>query len=162
MKRFAALYFLFLALLFTVFYAPASLLSTWVNSMQTEGTLFALNLFLDPGQLQGIDIMINPHYKIIINQACNGVIPILFLYASIWAYPSSLRHKVLWMAIGYAVYFVTNVLRILLVVQAVELEEGSGNFYWSHDIFGNALLMGVGLLLFVSFIRTASKKVKSR
>lgn len=162
MKRFAAHYFLFLALLFSVFYAPTSLLSTWVNNIQTESTLFVLNLFLEPGQLQGIDIMINPHYKIIINQACNGIIPILFLYAAILAYPASLRHKVLWMIIGYVLYFVTNILRILLVVQAVELEEGSANFYWSHDVFGNALLMGVGLLLFVSFIRSSPKKVKSR
>jgi hypothetical protein len=94
MKRFVALYFLFLVLLFTIFYAPTTMLSTLLNDGQTALTLYLLGIFLTPEQLQGIDIWINPHYKIIINKACNGVIPILFLFASILAYPSTLIHKI--------------------------------------------------------------------
>jgi len=75
MKKFIAYYFLFLALLFTFFYADTSLLSTMLNESQTKLTLYLLNIFLEPGQLKGIDIWINPHYKIIINQACNGMDP---------------------------------------------------------------------------------------
>jgi len=159
MKKFVALYFLFLALLFTFFYADTSVISTTLNQEQTQLTLFALNLFLRPEQLQGIDIMINPHYKIIINQACNGIIPILFLWASILAYPSTIPHKILWMGIGYVFFTLVNVFRILFVVYFVEQEGGRSNFYWTHDLFGNALLMMVGLGLFVAFIKTSNRSL---
>jgi exosortase/archaeosortase family protein len=161
MKRFVALYFLYLAILFTLFYADTSVLATLVNDGQTKLTLFFLDLFLAPEQLQGIDIWINPQYKIIINQTCNGMIPILFLFASILAYPSALWHKILWMGIGYVVFLLVNVLRILQVVYFVEQEGGRGNFYWSHDLIGNGLLLAVGLGLFIAFIKTASRTAKS-
>ena len=160
MKQFVTLYFLYLALLFTFFYADISVVSTLMNEGQTKLTLFFLTLFLEPGQLQGIDIWINPHYKIIINQACNGMIPILFFFASILAYPSNIWHKIVWMCIGYVVFSLVNVFRILLVVYFVEQKEGQANFYWSHDLIGNALLMGVGLSLFVLFIKTGQTKDK--
>lgn len=157
MKRFIALYFLFLAILFTLFYADTNIFSTTLNKGQSTLTLTLLDLFLDSGQLKGIDIWINPHYKIIINQACNGMIPILILFASILAYPSSLGHKLFWMATGYVLFSLVNVLRILMVVYFVEQKEGQANFYWSHDFFGNALLMGVGLGLFITFIKTSRR-----
>ncbi|WP_295419936.1 exosortase/archaeosortase family protein [Sulfurovum sp.] len=155
MKRFAALYFLYLALLFVFFYAPTSALSTLLNEGQTKLTLFLLGLFLEPGQLKGIDIWVNPHYKIIINQACNGMIPILFLFASILAYPSSVLHKLLWLLIGYIVFSVVNIMRLLFVSYATQTGNGQEEFYWSHDLVGNALLMLTGLGLFIAFIKTA-------
>ena len=158
MKKFIALYFLFLALLFTLFYADTSVISNALNQEQTQLTLYFLNIFLEPGQLKGIDIWINPHYRIIINQACNGIIPVLFLWASILAYPSTVWHKILWMGIGYLLFTFVNVLRIVLVVYFVEQEGGRGNFYWSHDLLGNSILMAVGLGLFIVFIQTSSRK----
>ncbi len=161
MKRFIALYFLFLAILFTFFYADTSIVSNFLNEGQTKLTLFFLAMFLEPNQLKGIDIWINPHYKIIINQACNGMIPILFLFAAILAYPSGKVHKIVWMLIGYVFFSIMNVMRILLVVYFVEGGGGSGNFYWSHDLLGNSLLMLLGLGLFISFIKTSKKIVKN-
>jgi exosortase/archaeosortase family protein len=161
MKRFIALYFLFLAILFTFFYADTSAMSTFLNDGQTKLTLFGLDLFLKPEQLKGIDIWINPHYKIIINKACNGVIPILFLYASILAYPSNVGHKILWMLLGYVLFSVVNVLRILLVVYVTEAGKGQEDFYWSHDLMGNTLLMLTGLGLFIAFIKTSSKTINT-
>ena len=160
MKQFVALYFLYLSILFIFFYAETSIVATLVNEGQTKLTLFFLDMFLAPEQLQGIDIWINPHYKIIISQACNGMIPILFLFASILAYPSTLWYKIFWMSIGYVLFSLVNVFRILLVVYFVEQEGGSGNFYWSHDFMGNALLMVVGLGLFIAFIKTSSRAAK--
>jgi len=162
MKRFIVLYFLFLAILFTFFYAHTNPLSTYVNESQTALTLAMLGLFLDPVQLQGIDIWINPHYKIIINHACNGMIPILFLFASILAYPSGTWQKLFWMIVGYAVFSVVNVWRILLVVYFVEQKEGRGNFYWSHDLLGNTILMITGLTLFILFIKMSKDQKPSR
>jgi exosortase/archaeosortase family protein len=161
MRRFIALYFFFLGILFVLFYAPTSQMSQILNDMQTTLTLSALNLFLEPNQLKGVDIWINPYYKIVITQACNGVIPILFLYASIMAYPATLKHKVLWMFLGYILFFVVNIVRILLVVYVTENGKGQGDFYWSHDLVGNILLMLTGLGLFIAFIKTASQSVKN-
>ena len=161
MKRFIALYFLWLAILFTFFYAETSAVSIFLNEGQTRFTLFFLDMFLTPGQLKGIDIWINPYYKIIINQACNGMIPILFFFASILAYPSVLSHKLVWIFIGYVLFSVLNVIRILLVVYFVKGEGGRGNFYWSHDLLGNALLMLLGLGLFILFIKTSERISKN-
>jgi len=144
-----------------LFYAPTSSISILLNDGQTSLILFLLEFFLKPEQLQGIDIWINPHYKIIISKACNGVIPILFLFASILAYPSSVGHKILWMLMGYVLFSVVNVVRILLVVYVTQTGEGQQDFYWSHDLIGNSLLMLTGLGLFVAFIKTSSKKIKN-
>jgi exosortase/archaeosortase family protein len=159
MKRFAVFYFLFLAILFVLLYAQTNPLSTYINDTQTMLTLTLLDLFLEPSQLQGVDIWITPNYKIIIDHSCNGIIPILFLSAAILAYPASFWHKFLWLVLGYLVFSLANVLRILLVVHFVAQEKGRGNFYWSHDLLGNALLMVVGLSLFMLFIKT-SKRLK--
>ena len=159
MKRFIALYFLFLAILFTLFYAPTSGMSTLLNEGQTKLTLYLLEIFLKPEQLKGAEIWITPYYKIIINQACNGVIPILFLFASILAYPSTVGQKLFWMVLGYVLFSAVNVFRILLVVYFTQTGEGHKDFYWSHDIVGNILLMLTGLGLFIAFIKTSSPSI---
>ena len=82
----------------------------------------------------GIDIWITPHYKIYISQACNGMIPILFLFAAILAYPSGLWHKVCWLVIGYLVYAAVNVARLLWVTYATTHAGGYEAFWWAHDI----------------------------
>lgn len=161
MKRFIAFYFLYLGGLFVLFYAPTSQLSQIVNDAQTNITLNVLDFFLMPGQLKGIDIWINPYYKIIITKTCNGIIPILIFYASIFAYPSSFRHKIIWIFFGYILFFMVNVVRILWVVFITQNGEGHGDFYWSHNIVGNILLMMTGVGLFIAFIKTSSKKVKN-
>ena len=161
MKRFIALYFLFLVILFVFFYAPTTAVSTLINDGQSKLTLYFLDMFLKPEQLKGIDIWISPHYKIIVNKACNGIIPILFLFASILAYPSSIGDKIPWMVLGYVLFSVVNVARILLVVYFTQTGEGQKEFYWSHDLVGNALLMLTGLGLFIAFIKTSSKTIKS-
>jgi len=154
MKQFIVRYPLFLGLLFALLYFPTSPFSVWLNEGQRELTLFFLHFFLEPDQLQEGAIWINPHYKIIITQACNGMIPILFLFASILAFPSTIWTKLFWMIFGYIVFSVVNVARLLFVVHATQTGRGYGDFYWSHDIVGNMLLMGTGLLLFVGFIKS--------
>jgi exosortase/archaeosortase family protein len=150
-----------LVLLFTLFYANTSIVSLFLNEMQTKYTLLFLEIFLEKGQLQGIDIWINSHYKIIITQSCNGMIPTLFLYASILAYPSSVRHKLLWMLIGYILFFIVNAIRLLFVVYVTQTGGGQAAFYWSHDLVGNAMLMFTGLGLFIAFIKTARSTAKN-
>ncbi|MDD2451483.1 exosortase/archaeosortase family protein [Sulfurovum sp.] len=158
MKKFVLLYLLALVLFFVLFYADTTILSRVLNDTQTSLTLMMLEPFLKPGQLQGIDIIISPLYRIIITQACNGMIPILFYFAAIVAYPSRLWIKPLWMGAGYLIFTLVNVVRILIVVYFVEQKGGRDNFYLAHDIFGNALLMMVGLGLFILFIRSSGAR----
>ena len=162
MKQFIALYFFFIALLFVLFYFPTSPMATLLNDGQTKLTLFFLSKFLEPEQLRGIDIWINPQYKIIITQACNGMIPILFLFASILAYPSGHITKFLWMLLGYILFSLVNVFRLLFVVHVTQTGKGFSDFYWSHDLVGNALLMMTGVGLFIGFVKTASKGKNSK
>jgi len=112
---------------------------------------------LEPEQLKGIDIWINPQYKIIITQSCNGMIPILFLLASILAYPSSIMAKIFWMLLGYILFSMVNVMRLLFVVYITQTGEGFSDFYWSHDLLGDALLLFAGLGIFIAFIKTSSR-----
>lgn len=158
MKQFISQYFLYLILFFALFYAPTNSVSIMLNEAQNNLTLYGLDMFLQPHQRKGVDIWINPHYKIVITQACNGMIPILFLYASIWAFPSKISHKFLWMFLGYILFFVVNIVRILWVVYVTENGTGHGDFYWSHDIIGNILLLLTGLGLFIAFIKTIKSK----
>jgi exosortase/archaeosortase family protein len=123
-----------------------------LNQFQTNLTVTTLKPFLQPNQIKDYDIWINPHYKIIITQACNGMIPILFLFASILAYPSKWIYKVIWIVLGYITYVIVNAIRLIIVTKVTQIY-GRESFYWIHDIVGNALLMIVGLVLFVSFIK---------
>lgn len=149
------LYFLYLVLLFAFLYFNTSAVSLWLNYRQTSYLLDALAVFLTPGEIKGVDIWINPHYKIIITQACNGLIPIFFLWAAILAYPSRWLHKISWLFISYLILFLANILRLLLVVYFVKQTGGQANFFWAHDLMGNALLIIVGLGLFIAFIKTS-------
>jgi exosortase/archaeosortase family protein len=153
-KKFVVLYFFYLATLFITLYLPTNPISILLNQLQTDLTLYGIEPFLKPNQLIDVDIWINPHYKIIITQACNGMIPILFLYASILAYPTKLKYKLIWIIIGYIFYVITNILRLIIVTKVTEIY-GSNSFYLIHDIIGNALLMIVGLSIFILFIKTS-------
>ena len=157
MKKFISLYLFFLAFFFIFFYADTSALSVNLNEKQIELTIYLLKPFLKTNQIIGIDIWINPYYKIYISQACNGFIPLFFLWSAILAYPSKIYYKLLWLPIGYVTFSIVNVMRLLLVVYFVEHEGGRANFYWSHDLLGNAILMATGLSLFILFIKTTSK-----
>ena len=161
MKQFIVLYFLFLSIAFMVFVVSPSAFSLAIHSVQTEFTLNILEYFLEENQRLGSDIWIHNNYKIVISDACNGIIPLLFLYASIWAYPSGILHKFIWMFWGYILLFVVNILRILLVVFVTQRGRGQEEFYWSHDIVGNILLMSMGLTVFVHFIKLRPKRLKS-
>ena len=153
-KKFIVLYFIYLGILFLILYAPTLSISEILNQFQTDLTLQTIEPFLKKNQLKDIDIWINSHYKIIITQACNGMIPILFLVASILAYPSRIIYKLIWIVIGYISYVIVNALRLVMVTKVTEVY-GSGSFYWIHDIVGNALLMIVGLGIFIAFIKTS-------
>ena len=150
MKEFGYRYMALLPLLFVLFYWELSPVADFVNHYQTKMTLYFLEWGLEEGQLRGIDIMVNPHYKIIITKACNGMIPILVLFAVIVAYPVNWMPKIWWMLIGYLVLTGVNITRLLMVAHFVKKQV---DFPLYHDLFGNLLLVLTGLLLFYLFLK---------
>ena len=151
MRRFVYLYLGLTGLLFALLYWDISPLARVINEQQTQMLLATLSMILPEGQIEGIDIIISPRYRVIITQACNGMIPYLVLASAILAYHKSWIEKIKWLLIGYILFFIINVIRLLIVVYFVKMSPSY--FGISHDIFGNALLMASGLLIFYLYLR---------
>jgi exosortase/archaeosortase family protein len=156
MKKFLLTYWLGIALLFTIFYWEYSPISSIFNNYQTSLTSFITSLSLANGMMEGHRIFITEHYALVIEKACNGMIPYLFFLASILAFPSTLVHKIKWAIMGYLFITSMNVFRIWFVTQFVM--QGEKNFSLAHDYLGNGLLILTGLILFTSFIKTRNKQ----
>ncbi len=157
MKKFLLSYWLGIAMLFGVFYWDLSPLSSTINSIQTNLTVYLTSLSLADGMMEGYRILINEHYSLVIEKACNGIIPYLFFLASIIAFPSTFKHKLKWAVMGYIFITFMNVFRIWFVTQLVL--QARNNFSLAHDYLGNALLILTGLLLFTWFVKSREKKV---
>lgn len=156
MKKFLLTYWLGIVLLFALFYWEASPLSLILNNLQTDVTAYLTSLTLPKEMMQEHKIFITSHYALVIEKACNGMIPYLFFIASIIAFPSTLLHKVKWAVMGYFFISLMNIFRIWFVTQFVMQEKS--NFSLAHDYLGNGLLILTGLILFTSFVKTRSKQ----
>jgi exosortase/archaeosortase family protein len=156
MKKFLLSYWLGIALLFGVFYWDLSPISSIINNQQTNLTTYLTSLTLADGMMDGYRISINPLYALVIEKACNGMIPYLFFLASIVAFPSTVMHKVKWAIFGYFFISITNIFRIWFVTQFV-LDERQ-NFSLAHDYLGNGLLIITGLLLFTWFVKSRKRE----
>ena len=156
MKKFLLSYWLSIPLLFALFYWEVSPFSLAINEFQTNLTALLTSFSLPQGMIETHRIFITEHYALVIEKACNGMIPYLFFLASIIAFPSTLIHKVKWALMGYLFISAINVFRIWFVTQFVLQEQN--NFSLAHDYLGNGLLILTGLILFTSFIKTRKKK----
>ncbi len=151
-QRFAFVYLGWLAVLFGLFYWDLSPIAHGVNEWLRLKLLMVMGWGLADGQVRGSDVWINPHYKLIIEKACNGMIPVLMYLASIFAYPSGWGRRILWGVGGSIFMLALNVIRVFMVTWFV-MQGGREDFSLSHDVFGNALFMIAGLGMFYGFIR---------
>jgi len=159
-QKFVFYYFVWLGVLFGLFYWDVSPLSHGVNEFLRVQLIHIIDMGLEPGRVKGFDIWINPHYKLVIEKACNGMIPVLMYLASVFAYPSSWSRRIVWAVAGAAVMLTLNVIRIFMVTYFV-IQGGRQNFSLSHDIFGNAIFLVAGLGMFYLFIRHAHTRPES-
>ena len=153
-QRFVLMYFVWLGVLFGFFYWEYSPLAVLPNELLRRGLLLILDAGLPAGVVQGSDIWINPHYKLVIEKACNGMIPVLMYLASIFAFPASWGRRIAWGIMGAAVMLLLNIARLFMVTWFV-MQGGRESFSLSHDVFGNAIFMVAGLVMFYLFIRRA-------
>jgi exosortase/archaeosortase family protein len=154
-KRFLIVFALIFPPLFGLLYWEFSPFANPINDMQTRITLALLDPMLHPSSLQDHTIITPVNFHIIINKACNGIVPLLIYFALIWSYRRGIVDKVVWSVVGYGVVTLANTLRIWLVTKAVEYERES--FEIAHDFFGNILLIATVLLLFVTFIKITKR-----
>jgi len=155
MKKFLIYYWSNIIVLFGLFYIDYSPLSRIINPMQTELTSFLTYMLLPEGMMRGHEILINSHYSLVIEKACNGIIPYLFFVASVFAFPATNIHKIKWIIYGYIAIISMNIFRIWLVTQFVL--ESRANFSLAHDFIGNILIVVSTLILFILFVKTRKK-----
>jgi len=155
MKKFLIYYWVNIIILFGLFYVEFSPLSWLINQIQSEVTLLLTSWTLPIGMMSGHEILINSHYSLIIEKACNGMVPYLFFIASIFAFPATNLHKIKWIVYGYIAITIVNTFRIWLVTQFVL--EGRENFFLAHDLIGNVLIISSALVLFILFVHTREK-----
>jgi exosortase/archaeosortase family protein len=152
MKKFILLYWLNIILLFSLFYWDISPIAEILNQLQTDLTTHIVSLTLNDEIIKGYEIIINSHYSLVIEKACNGMVPYLFFLASIIAFPSTLSHKIKWVLVGYTIITTINIFRIWLVAKLVLVEVD--NFSLAHDFIGNAILIFIALTMFILFVKT--------
>ena len=157
MIKFLLTYWIGIALFFGIFYWDMSPISLLINQQQTNLTSYLTSLTLPHDMMSNYHIFITNNYSLVIEKACNGMIPYLFFLASITAFPSSLWHKVKWAIMGYVIISLMNTLRIWMVTQLVLQERN--NFSLAHDYLGNALLIVTGLMLFILFVKSRERYV---
>jgi len=97
-------------------------------------------------------IFVNTHLTLVIDKACNGLIPYFFFLSSILAFPSTSLHKIKWAILGYLILSLLNVFRIWFITQFVMSSQN--NFSLAHDYLGNIFLVFSALALFITFIKT--------
>jgi exosortase/archaeosortase family protein len=158
MKNFLLIYWLSIVVVFAIFYWEASPFSAIINNNQTNFTSYLTSLTLPDILMHENHIKISTYYGLVIEKACNGMIPYLFFVASVIAFPSTLIHKVKWMLMGYVIIMVMNTFRIWLVTQFVL--QGREHFSLAHDFLGNTLLITTGLFLFIAFVKSRRKSIK--
>jgi len=151
MKKFIVLYLVNILLLFILFYWDIFPISDFIHSLQTNFTIYLLKFTLPTNILEENKIIITSHYYLVVEKECNGVIPYLFFVASIFAFPSTIAHKIKWVLFGYVGITTINIFRIYLITKLVL--QGRDNFSLAHDYIGNYLLILVSLLLFILFIK---------
>ena len=160
-KRFLIAYPFWFIILFGVFYWgkfwDLSIIGKAIDSSLRTQIMDILKLFIDNKIVNSYEIVINPHYSLIITPECNGLIPYFIYLAGVLAYPSTIAQKLFWGVLGYIVFFVVNIIRLLVVTYVVNIY-GYKSFFYIHDIGGNLLLIAVGLLMFKGFLFYAQKR----
>jgi len=158
-NRFLIAYPIWFLILFGIFYWgtywSASPIGYYLDSLQREIIMGVLDSLLD-NQIINYDIVINPHYHVVITPECNGFVPYFIFLAGVLAYPCSLKSKLFWLVAGYAIFTVVNLIRLYLVTIAVN-KYGGDFFFLFHDIGGNLLLIATGMVAFVTYLKSCAR-----
>ena len=162
-SRFLISYFFWFLTLFGIFYWgkywDLSNIGKIIDNAIRSQIMDILRVFIDNKIVNNYEIVINPLYRVVITPECNGLIPYFIYLAGVLAYNSKLTTKILWAVIGYIIFFIVNIIRLVIVTTVVS-SYGSDKFFLIHDIGGNLLLIVVGLTMFKTFLKVADGNKK--
>ena len=149
--------FSFITLFLFMIIGNVNAMSIFINDIQSSITLYLIDFLLDDNQLKGIVVQINNSYRILINNECNGLLPIVAILSAVFAYSTKIIYSIKWILGIYLFYTIINVIRIWIIIQ-VAYQYGQESFFWTHDIFGNILIMSFGLISFYIFTKKSKKE----
>ena len=114
--------------------------------------MFLIELFDQGVQSAGKVIRdLDSGFAISIEPGCNGVEALIILFAAIFAFPSSLKHKLIGFAIGFVAIQALNMVRIISLFYL-----GQWNmvwFEWFHLYLWQALIILDALVVWLIWLR---------
>ena len=87
---------------------------------------------------------------------CNGVEAVIVLFAAIFAFPSSFKHKLIGFVIGFFAIQILNVVRIISLYYLLQWDKNW--FDWFHLYLWQALIIIDALIVWLVWLRYLPKK----
>jgi len=95
-------------------------------------------------------------FAVSIQPGCNGIEAAIVLIAALVTFPSSLKQKILGIAIGFVAIQLLNMVRIISLFYLGQWNKTA--FDWAHSYIWQALIMLDVLIVFILWIRMIRKK----
>jgi len=96
------------------------------------------------------------HFGVQIVAGCNGVEATLILLAAIFAFPASLRHKLIGFGLGFLAIQGLNLVRIISLFYIGQWDREA--FDWAHLYIWQALIMLDAMIVWLVWIRMLPRK----
>jgi exosortase H (IPTLxxWG-CTERM-specific) len=87
---------------------------------------------------------------------CNGVEAVIVLFAAIFAFPSSFKHKLYGFALGFIAIQALNIVRIISLFYLLQWDKNW--FEWFHLYLWQALIILDALIVWLIWLRYLPKK----
>ena len=146
-------YIVWLPLLYLLFFIDSFSPLYWLNSLQTDLTIYLTALWIDlfaiPVKMLGNTVYLSHGFNIWILDGCNGLTAFMLFGTAIIAYPTSWKSKLFWLLEGYVIVVVLNMIRIDSVIYFTMID--ANYFHISHNLIGRYSTILLTLCLFLIF-----------
>ncbi len=159
MLRFFAIFLLLLTVLFTVeMLQPVqqAVIIPWTG-LVAQVSAWLMQLFDSDVRSSGVIIQsISSGFGVEIVAGCNGVEPTIILLAAIFAFPASVRHKLIGFCLGLLTVQGLNLARIISLFYIGQWDREA--FDWAHLYIWQALIMLDVMIVWLIWIRMLPHK----
>ncbi|MCB1604919.1 MAG: exosortase H [Gammaproteobacteria bacterium] len=115
--------------------------------------------FFDSNVVSNADVIMNREnssHAVRIAAGCNGVEAVIVLFAAIFAFPSSFKHKLIGFVLGFFAIQFVNVIRIISLFYLLAWDKTW--FDWFHLYLWQALIILDALIVWLLWLRFLPKK----
>lgn len=152
----SSLYFFYLSWSIDGSYYPDVV--THIVAKQTESVLntlgYTASLQSDPN-LPTLRVLLFDSYVGNINEGCNALSIMILFVAFIVAFAQKIKKTILFILVGLALIYATNIVRIVILSIALYKYPESTNFL--HDIVFPGIIYGMVFILWLFWVRNISK-----